>query len=180
MCCTMILTFVTRAPVLTQQSSKRQNNTPNSVAAVAASFRHCLAVEPSNANSQCMREAVRLIELLRRFDPLKVAIVGLSRFAVFKTNNLLIFRRLSCVPDDVATDNFTLNVYARNLDDLPLERQQFGFESHDFGFSRNGRFVDGQCIAVVELPTWPSKRMTTGVYLGQLTSVAWHLNKDLK
>ena len=60
-----------------------------------------------------------------------------SDFDVYSKDGALIYFKQPCSTADTAAQ-FLLHIFPENLDDLPLERQQYGFDNLDFAFSPEG------------------------------------------
>ena len=84
-------------------------------------------------------------------------------FDVYLNGNSLIYVKDDCGRDDADNDYFFLSVRPANLDDLPVESRQHGFQNLGFGFQRNGiRQSDDRCIAIAQLPDYDIDRIHTG------------------
>lgn len=145
---------------------------------VALALLACRAAAPPALSSQssCAREGAALAGLLEVHKPrdLKTG-VYVSKFNLYVLDRALIYRRLNCTPEDIAFDLVTLNIHARWVSDLPTQRQSVGFQSFDFSFKQNGARVDGACVAVVRLPTWPIYSIITGEYV-RGAGFRWHID----
>ena len=68
--------------------------------------------------------------------------------------------------------SFFLHVVPEDVEDLPADRRQYGFDNLDFHYRENAALVfGGQCIAERTLPDYPIARIRTGQYIpddGQL------------
>ena len=64
------------------------------------------------------------------------------------------------------TSNFTarvfLHVFPEDLDDLPGDHKQHGFDNLDFSFYDRGVLFDGKCLASVDLPQYDIAGFRTG------------------
>ena len=93
-----------------------------------------------------------------------------SVFDLYLWNRQLIYRRQPCAVSDTAAQ-FFLHLIPQDTDDLPTERQHYGFANRDFLFDRRGGRLDGICLAIVPLPDYPIASIRTGQYIpgqGQL------------
>ena len=71
---------------------------------------------------------------------------------------------------------FFLHVFPEDIDDLPDERKQYGFDNLDFGFDVHGVLFDGKCAAAVSLPQYGIARIITGQFDG--TDRIWEVEID--
>ncbi len=79
-----------------------------------------------------------------------------SDFDVYLRDGALRWLKSPCDPED-ARGRFQLSVFPRNAADLPAELRALGRdrESLDFNFAEQGAFLDGTCMARVDLPDYP-------------------------
>lgn len=79
--------------------------------------------------------------------------------------NLLTYTRQPCAQTDTAAP-FFLHLRPVNLADLPADRRQYGFESHDFVFAgprtTQSQLSNGQCRIAVPLPSYSLTHILTG------------------
>ena len=108
-------------------------------------------------NNTELREVERIIE--DAGDP-----VMRAKFDVYLWKNLLVYSREPCAPADIS-DTFFLHLIPADRDDLPKNRQQYGFDNLDFHFTQVGGISGGKCIARVLLPDYPITRIRTGQYI---------------
>ena len=87
-----------------------------------------------------------------------------SDFDVHLTDNRLIYTKEQCAEDDTAA-TFFLHIDPIDVEDLPDDRKQHGFDNMDFGFERHGEIVDGDCVATVPLPDYDIAAIRTGQYV---------------
>ena len=87
-----------------------------------------------------------------------------SDFDVYLTENRLIYTKEQCVEDDTEA-SFFLHITPIDVEDLPDDREQYGFDNLDFGFGRHGEIVDGDCVATVPLPDYDIGAIRTGQYV---------------
>lgn len=73
----------------------------------------------------------------------------------------------------VDTPPFFLHVYPVDVGDLPAESQPHGFENRDFYFSDYASELEGGCVVVRSLPTYPVARIETGQYLSETGEKIW-------
>lgn len=66
-----------------------------------------------------------------------------------------------------------LHVYPVNVEDLPAGSREHGFENLDFVFSELGNDVEGDCVVVRALPTYPVSRIETGQYVSETGEKIW-------
>ena len=85
-------------------------------------------------------------------------------FDLYILDYRLIYRRETCAAADTAA-GFFLHIVPEDPDDLPAERQEYGFAQRGFEFVRRGIHFDGKCLAAVALPDYPIKEMRTGQYV---------------
>ena len=104
-----------------------------------------------------LREVEKIIE--DAGDP-----VMRAKFDVYLWENLLVYSREPCAPADIS-DTFFLHLIPADRDDLPKNRQKYGFDNLDFNFAQVGGMSVGKCIARVFLPDYPITRIRTGQYI---------------
>ena len=99
-----------------------------------------------------------------------------STFDIYLAENLLSYAKQPCAPTDIEAP-FFLHIIPDDMNDLPGERKQYGFDNLDFDFDslRIPSIVfDGKCIATVPLPEYAIANIRTGQYIpdeGQLWKV---------
>ena len=84
-------------------------------------------------------------------------------FEVYRNGQRLTYYREQCAAGDTAA-RFFLHIDAVAAGDLPGWARRYGYENRDFDFRRRGLMVDGECIAVVELPDYPISGVRTGQF----------------
>ena len=84
-------------------------------------------------------------------------------FGLYRNGKRLTYYRESCAAGDTAA-RFFLHIDAVAAGDLPGWARRYGYENRDFDFRRRGLRVEGECIAVVELPDYPIGRVRTGQF----------------
>ena len=82
-------------------------------------------------------------------------------FELYRQEELLIYYREGCQRRDTAA-RFSLHIVPENMEDLPPERREAGFENRGFYFSLRGINFDGQCLATAPLPDYPIAEVRTG------------------
>ena len=91
--------------------------------------------------------------------------VARSQFDVYIDGGTLYYVKEPCADADTQTP-FFLHVVPADLNNLPDERRQHGFDNLDFGFDVRGVLFDGKCTAAVGLPQYTITRITTGQFDG--------------
>ena len=86
-----------------------------------------------------------------------------SNFDVYLDGRELHYFKQPCGYADVRS-TFFLGAFPQNVDDLPVEQRQNGFENLDFDFEQYGGMLDGACAATVRLPDYEIARISTGQY----------------
>ena len=87
-----------------------------------------------------------------------------AAFELYRQGRRLIYYREPCVAADRAAE-FFLHLIPEEVSDLPRARRQYGFANRDFAFARWGDHFDGNCLAVVPLPDYPLREISTGQYI---------------
>ncbi len=87
-----------------------------------------------------------------------------SDFDVYLIENTLIYAKEQCAVDDTEA-SFFLHIDPIDVDDLPDDRKQHGFDNLDFIFDQHGKIVDGDCVATVPLPDYDIAAIRTGQYV---------------
>ena len=88
-----------------------------------------------------------------------------AAFDIYRDDDTLIYVRERCTEKDAAAA-FLLHVIPVDLEDLPADRAQYGFDNRDFELWRQGGRVGERCVAVVGLPDYPIASIRTGQYDG--------------
>ena len=91
-------------------------------------------------------------------------------FDIYIRGRTLIYVKEPCVLDDPAAE-FFLRITPTNVEDLPDDRRQYGFDNLDFEFFLHGMAIDGKCIAVRDLPEYDIAYMSTGQFSGEESRV---------
>ena len=87
-----------------------------------------------------------------------------SNFDLHLNDNTLHYVRDTCRPDDIQA-RFFLHIIPHDTNDLPQDRQQYGFDNLNFDFYEHGVRFDGKCLASVPLPDYPIARIRTGQWI---------------
>ena len=87
-----------------------------------------------------------------------------SDFDVYLIENNLIYTKENCGDADVGP-TFFLALYPVDVNDLPDDRRQHGFDNLDFDFHWFGGVFDGRCTATVALPDYAIARISTGQFV---------------
>ena len=93
-------------------------------------------------------------------------------FDLYRNGNELAYVKESCQAADTDA-RFFLHLIPEYVDDLPLARQELGFDNLNFDFTRRGLLFGGKCIAVVSLPDYGIAEIETGQFIpgqGQIWS----------
>ena len=88
-----------------------------------------------------------------------------SEFDLYIDGGNLYYVKEPCGEGDTAAA-FFLHIIPADLDDLPGDRRQHGFDNLDFGFDVRGVVFDGKCVAAVHLPQYGIAQITTGQFDG--------------
>ena len=84
-----------------------------------------------------------------------------AHFDIYLNDNSLHYVRDTCRPNDIQA-RFFLHIRPHDTNDLPLHRQQYGFDNLDFAFHKHVVRFDGKCLASVPLPDYSIARINTG------------------
>ena len=84
-----------------------------------------------------------------------------SNFEVRLNDGGLLYVKEPCAPADTAAV-FFLHLYPVNVNDLPEQRRQHGFDNLDFTFQDAGAHSNGKCTAQINLPNYPILWLKTG------------------
>ena len=100
-----------------------------------------------------------------------------SNFDVYIDGHDLRYFKQPCTRDPDSTKTFFLGIFPANVDDLPVERRQHGFdfENNDFAFGQYGQMIDDACAITVRLPDYEIARISTGQYTWDENGVATNL-----
>ena len=91
-------------------------------------------------------------------------------FDVYMRDSTLIYVKDPCVFNDLAA-KFFLHLTPTNVDDLPDDRRQYGFDNLDFEFFFHGMAIEGKCVAVRDLPEYDIQSISTGQFREEEGSV---------
>ena len=87
-----------------------------------------------------------------------------AAFDVYLVDNVLIYTKEPCNPEDVAA-KFLLHLYPVDINDLPSYRQEHGFDNLGFSFEQYGLLSGGKCLARVALPEYAVAAIRTGQFV---------------
>ncbi len=87
-----------------------------------------------------------------------------STFEVYFSENTFYYVKEPCSLADVL-GYFSLHLSPVDVQDLPDDRRQYGFDNLDFRFDDLGMMFDGGCMAKRDLPEYPIDSIRTGQYL---------------
>ena len=94
-----------------------------------------------------------------------------SDFEVFVDDGRLIYHKRPCSSEEINA-RFFLHLHPNDVDDLPQERREFGFDNFDFSLWWNGGRVGDECVARVGLPDYEISEIRTG-QLAHAKHEAW-------
>ena len=97
-----------------------------------------------------------------------------SDFDVYFDDGLLAFVKAPCSTKDVDA-RFMVHLFPAELDDLPDDRQRYGFDNLDFDFGERGVSFDGKCLATIQLPDYAHDRVSVGQYVRAERRVLWQV-----
>ena len=84
-----------------------------------------------------------------------------EEFDVYLIDGTVYYLKEPCEGSDLAVRLF-LHVFPEDLDDLPVDHKQYGFDNLDFHFYDRGVLFDGKCLASVDLPQYDIAGFRTG------------------
>ena len=84
-----------------------------------------------------------------------------SDFNVYLHEDSLVYAKSPCSDND-RDARFFLHVDPEDLNDLPDERHGYNFDNLDFTLMEHGLDIDGECVAVVDLPEYRVSEIRTG------------------
>ena len=105
--------------------------------------------------------------------------VAQSGFDVYLRGAGLAYLKEPCTAGD-ADARFFLHILPADLDDLPADLREHGFENLDFRFAEHGARIDDKCVAERDLPGYAIRRIRTGQFVrgeGQLWSVEFSMRR---
>ena len=85
-------------------------------------------------------------------------------FDVYRNGNRLTYIKENCRAMDTQA-RFYLHLIPQNVNDLPPDRWQHGFDNLNFGFVEQGTLFDGKCLATINLPDYAIATIQTGQYI---------------
>ncbi len=87
-----------------------------------------------------------------------------SHFDVYLRENTVSYLKSPCSAADVQAQ-FFLHVVPEDVEDLPADRRQYGFDNLDFHYAgSDAPVLGGRCIAERPLPDYPIVRIRTGQF----------------
>ena len=87
-----------------------------------------------------------------------------SHFDVYLRENTVSYLKSPCSAADVQAQ-FFLHVVPEDVEDLPADRRQYGFDNLDFHYGGNAALAfGGKCITKRALPDYPIVRIRTGQF----------------
>ena len=101
-----------------------------------------------------------------------------SYFDAYRVDDVLVYVRDACSPDDART-RFFLHVHPVDTTDLPdpilgfLYRREYGFQQYEFAFDSRGARSDGNCVATIFLPDYPIAHIDTGQHTPEYAEAVW-------
>ena len=84
-----------------------------------------------------------------------------EEFDVYLIDGTVYYLKEPCEGSDLAVRLF-LHVFPEDLDDLPVDHKQYGFDNLDFHFYDRGVLFDGKCLASVDRPQYDIAGFRTG------------------
>ena len=93
-------------------------------------------------------------------------VISSHQFNVYLNQNTLFYVKEQCQAEDLES-KFFLHIFPVNHDDLPEERQQFGFDNLDFDFNLHGSRLNQKCAAQVQLPEYEIASIRTSQYISE-------------
>ncbi len=87
-----------------------------------------------------------------------------SDFDVYLIENRLIYLKEQCAVDDTAP-TFFLHIDPIDVEDLPADRKQYGFDNLDFVFERHDATFEYTCMVTVPLPDYDIGAIRTGQFV---------------
>ena len=89
----------------------------------------------------------------------------------------LVYVRTPCRSEDV-TDRFFLHIFPNDVEDLPGDRPDFGFDNLDYDFGDRGLISSQRCAIEIELPDYDIASIRTGQFTDDEGSI-WTGEFDL-
>ena len=115
----------------------------------------------------CMVDPVAYLGSYRR-RALATEPLARSRFDAYRVDGVMVYLRDNCSPEDLDLQ-FFLRVHPVAAAD---RRAPYGFGKRDFAFARYGASIDGNCVAVADLPDHPIARIETGQFTADWAEAA--------
>ena len=106
----------------------------------------------------------RFQEMADGLADLRPAAGGL--FDLYLDGGKLIYHKDPCVADDTRA-RFFLHILPAEVNRLPADRREHGFDNPDFYFSEHGAHRGGKCLASVALPDYAIERIRTGQFVAE-------------
>lgn len=86
-------------------------------------------------------------------------------FDIYRNADTVIYARAECAAADTEA-LFFLHLFPDDVNDLPADRQEYGYANRDFGFNETGSVrIDGKCLFSAPLPDYPLAGIRTGQYI---------------
>ena len=86
-------------------------------------------------------------------------------FDIYRNADMVIYARAECAAADTEA-LFFLHLFPDDVNDLPADRQEYGYANRDFGFNETGSVrIDGKCLFSAPLPDYPLAGIRTGQYI---------------
>ena len=90
--------------------------------------------------------------------------VARSVFDIYLRENRVSYLKLPCNAADVQAP-FFLHIIPEDVEDLPVDRRQYGFDNLDFHYRGIAILaLDGKCMTKRQLPDYPIARIRTGQF----------------
>ena len=86
-----------------------------------------------------------------------------SNFDVHLDENRLVYTKSPCAHID-RDSQFFLHIDPVDVNKLPDDRLNFGFDNLDFKLTEHGVATEDECVAVIELPSYPILEIRTGQF----------------
>ena len=93
-------------------------------------------------------------------------VISSPQFNVYLNQNTLFYVKEQCEAADLESI-FRLHLVPVDVNDLPEERQQFGFDNLDFDFNLHGSIFNQKCAAQVQLPEYEIASIRTSQYISE-------------
>ena len=102
-----------------------------------------------------------------------------SKFNMHLGQNTLFYIKEQCEPEDVEA-KFMLHIAPVDVNDLPEERRQFGFDNLDFDFAQHGGRLNRNCAAQIQLPEYDIASVRTGQFIHGEPEPLWSGSYDIQ